>query len=269
MSIHTKRAWVRIWAMVLRHYYLIRGSWPRLLELIYWPALQMTLWGFITLFFETHSSWVAEAAGILISAVLLWDVMFRGQISLFLSFIEEIWSRNLGHLFVSPLRPGEMIMALLLVSLVRTLIGVGGAAILAIILFDVSVFELGVPLAAFFANLIIMGWSLGLIVSGLVLRFGQGAESLGWAAIFLVQPVSGVYYPISVLPNWLQPIATAIPSTHVFEGLRAILIDETFRIDLLLNAAALNLIFVTTSVFIFFAILRYARIHGQLLQLGE
>jgi ABC-2 type transport system permease protein len=255
--------------MVLRHYYLIRGSWPRLLELIYWPALQMTLWGFITLFFETHSSWVAEAAGILISAVLLWDVMFRGQISLFLSFIEEIWSRNLGHLFVSPLRPGEMIMALLLVSLVRTLIGVGGAAILAIILFDVSVFELGVPLAAFFANLIIMGWSLGLIVSGLVLRFGQGAESLGWAAIFLVQPVSGVYYPISVLPNWLQPIATAIPSTHVFEGLRAILIDETFRIDLLLNAAALNLIFVTTSVFIFFAILRYARIHGQLLQLGE
>ena len=269
MSIHTKRAWVRIWAMVLRHYYLIRGSWPRLLELIYWPALQMTLWGFITLFFETHSSWVAEAAGILISAVLLWDVMFRGQISLFLSFIEEIWSRNLGHLFVSPLRPGEMIMALLLVSLVRTLIGVGGAAILAIILFDVSVFELGVPLVAFFANLIIMGWSLGLIVSGLVLRFGQGAESLGWAAIFLVQPVSGVYYPISVLPNWLQPIATAIPSTHVFEGLRAILIDETFRIDLLLNAAALNLIFVTTSVFIFFAILRYARIHGQLLQLGE
>ena len=229
----------------------------------------MTLWGFITIFFETHSSWVAQAAGILISAVLLWDVMFRAQISLFLSFIEEIWSRNLGHLFVSPLRPSELIAALLLVSLVRTLIGVGGAAILAIILFDVSVFSLGIALAAFFANLIVMGWALGLIVSGLVLRFGQGAESLGWAAIFLVQPISGVYYPISVLPDWLQPIAAAIPSAHIFEGLRAILIDETFRMDLLLNAIALNVAFVVISISIFFMILRYARIHGQLLQLGE
>ena len=269
MNTLTKQAGIRIWAMVLRHYYLIRGSWPRLLELIYWPALQMTLWGFITLFFETHSSWVAQAAGILISAVLLWDVMFRGQISFFLSFIEEIWSRNLGHLFVSPLRPGEMIAALLLVSLARTLVGVGGAAILALLLFDVSVFTLGLPLAAFFINLIIMGWSLGLVVSGLVLRFGQGAESLGWAAIFLVQPISGVYYPISVLPDWLQPIANSIPSTHVFEGLRSILILETFRLDLLLNAALLNLIFATASILIFFAILRYARNHGQLLQLGE
>ena len=229
----------------------------------------MTLWGFITIFFETHSSWVAQAAGILISAVLLWDVMFRAQISLFLSFIEEIWSRNLGHLFVSPLRPSELIAALLLVSLVRTLIGVGSAAILAIILFDVSVFSLGIALAAFFANLIVMGWALGLIVSGLVLRFGQGAESLGWAAIFLVQPISGVYYPISILPDWLQPIAAAIPSAHIFEGLRAVLIDETFRMDLLLNAIALNVAFVVVSISIFFMILRYARIHGQLLQLGE
>ena len=225
--------------------------------------------GVYHIFFETHSSWVAQAAGILISAVLLWDVMFRAQISLFLSFIEEIWSRNLGHLFVSPLRPSELIAALLLVSLVRTLIGVGGAAILAIILFDVSVFSLGIALAAFFANLIVMGWALGLIVSGLVLRFGQGAESLGWAAIFLVQPISGVYYPISVLPDWLQPIAASIPSAHIFEGLRAILIDETFRMDLLLNAIALNVAFVVVSITIFFMILRYARIHGQLLQLGE
>ena len=255
--------------MTLRHYYLIRGSWPRILELIYWPTLQMTLWGFITLFFESHSSWVAQAAGILVSAVLLWDVMFRGQISLFLSFIEEIWSRNLGHLFVSPLRPGELIVALLFVSLVRTLIGVGGAAILAILLFDISIFTLGIPLAAFFVNLIVMGWSLGLIVSALVLRFGQGAESLGWAAIFLVQPISGVFYPISVLPSWLQPVAAAMPSSHIFEGMRAILIDDVFRVDLLTNAVGLNLVFVVISIVIFFAVLRYARIHGQLLQLGE
>lgn len=255
--------------MALRHYYLIRGSWPRIVELIYWPTLQMALWGFITLFFQNHSSWVAQATGILISAVLLWDVMFRGQISLFLSFLEEIWSRNLGHLFVTPLRTGELILALLFVSLIRTFIGVGGAALLAILFFDVSVFDLGLPLASFFVNLIIMGWSLGLIVSAMVLRFGQGAESLGWAAIFLVQPISGVYYPISVLPQWLQPLATLMPSTHIFDGMRTILIDGVFRIDLLINASALNVLFVSISIAIFYSILKHAKINGQLLQLGE
>ena len=260
---------VRIWGLALRHYFLIRGSWPRILELVYWPTLQMTLWGFITIFFETHSSWLAQAGGILITAILLWDIMFRSQLSFFLSFLEEIWSRNLGHIFVSPIRPFEIIAALLMVSLIRTLVGVGAAALLAIFIFDVSIFSLGAPLALFFLNLTLMGWSLGLIVSALVLRFGQGAESLGWAAIFLVQPISGVFYPISVLPEWLQPIARLIPASHIFEGLRFIFIEQTFRIDLLVNAFSLNLVFVLLSLTTFFVILRYARIHGQLLQMGE
>ena len=264
-----RKSLVRVWSLALRHYFLIRGSWPRLLELVYWPALQMTLWGFITIFFQMHSSWLAQAAGILITAVLLWDIMFRSQLSFFLSFLEEIWSRNLGHLFVSPIRPIEMIVALLVVSMVRTLIGVGGAALLAIYLFDVSIFSLGAPLILFIVNLTIMGWSLGLVVSALVLRFGQGAESLGWAAIFFVQPVSGVFYPIDVLPHWLQVIAAVIPASHIFEGLRALLIEQVFRTDLLMNAFGLNLIFIALGMTIFFAILRYARVHGQLLQMGE
>ncbi|MFP6759737.1 MAG: ABC transporter permease [Alphaproteobacteria bacterium] len=259
----------RIWAMVLRNFYLMRGSWPRVLDLVYWPTLQMTLWGFITLFFLEHSSWVAQAAGVLLSAVLLWDVLFRGQISLFLSFLEEMWSRNLGHLLVSPLRPLELAAALVVTSLVRTLIGVGGAAVLAILLFDFSIFDLGLPLAAYFVNLIALGWSLGLVVSGLVLRFGQGAEGLAWAVVFLIQPVSGVYYPISVLPDWLQIIAAALPSSHVFEGMRALLIEETFRADLLANAIALNVIWLAAGIGIFLYAVRLARDKGLILQMGE
>ena len=259
----------RIWAMVLRNFYLMRGSWPRVLDLIYWPTLQMTLWGFITLFFLEHSSWVAQAAGVLLSAVLLWDLLFRGQISLFLSFLEEMWSRNLGHLLVSPLRPLELAAALVVTSLVRTLIGVGGAAVLAILLFDFSIFDLGLPLAAYFVNLIALGWSLGLVVSGLVLRFGQGAEGLAWAVVFLIQPVSGVYYPISVLPDWLQIIAAALPSSHVFEGMRALLIEETFRADLLANAIALNVIWLAAGIGLFLYAVRLARDKGLILQMGE
>lgn len=259
----------RIAAMVLRNFYLMRGSWPRVLDLVYWPTLQMVLWGFITLFLVEHSTWVAQASGVLLSAVLLWDVLFRGQISLFLSFLEEIWSRNIGNLLVSPLRPAELAAALVAASLARTLIGVGGAAALALALFDFSIFALGLPLAAFFVNLIALGWSLGLIVSGLVLRFGQGAEGLAWALVFLIQPVSGVYYPIAVLPGWLQPAAWALPSSHVFEGMRAILIDGAFRADLLVNAAALNAVWLSAGLGGFLFIVRQARERGLILQLGE
>jgi ABC-2 type transport system permease protein len=255
--------------MILRNYYLLRGSWPRMVDLVYWPTLQMTLWGFITLFFLTNSSWVAQAAGVLLSAVLLWDVLFRSQISLFLSFLEEMWSRNLGHLFVSPLRPAELAAALIVTSLARTVVGVGGAAMLAIVLFDFSIFDLGLPLVAFFVNLIALGWSLGLVVSGLVLRFGHGAEGLAWAVVFFIQPISGVYYPISVLPGWLQSVAAILPSSHVFEGMRALLIEGTFRADLLLTAAALNLVYLGAGLAVFLGIVHSARVKGLVMHIGE
>ena len=259
----------RIYALVLRNMYLLRSSGPRILELMYWPTVQMILWGFITLFLVNHSSWIAQASGVLLSAVLLWDVLFRGQLGVSLVFMEEMWSRNLGHLFVSPLRPFELVCALLTMSLIRTLFGVGGAALIAIPLFHFSIFSLGLPLLAFFVNLLVMGWSIGLLVSGLVLRYGLGAESLAWIAIFAVQPVSGVYYPISTLPTWLQYIAALLPSSHVFEGMRAVLFDHIFRTDLLLHAVILNIIYLTAGFLSFLAFFKNARVRGQLLHVGE
>ena len=259
----------RISAMVLRYAFLMRNSWPRLLELVYWPAMQMVLWGFITQFLMTNSSWVAQAAGLLIAAVLLWDVLFRGQLGVSLTFFEEMYSRNLGHLFVSPLRPQELVAAMLFVSMVRTLIGVGGAAVLAIPLYHYSVFQLGLPLVGFFANLLIFAWSVGLLVSALVLRNGLGAENLAWALIFAIAPVSGVYYPIHVLPQWLQVIAAALPSSHVFEGMRAVLIEEVFRWDLFWYAVGLNATYLALGVTIFLHTFHSARKHGWLLHAGE
>ncbi len=259
----------RVYALVLRNIYLLRSSGPRILELMYWPTVQMILWGFITMFLVNHSSWIAQASGVLLSAVLLWDVLFRGQLGVSLVFMEEMWSRNLGHLFVSPLRPFELACALLTMSLIRTLFGVGGAALIAIPLFHYTIFSLGLPLLAFFVNLLVMGWSIGLLVSGLVLRYGLGAESLAWIAIFAVQPVSGVYYPISTLPTWLQYIAAVLPSSHVFEGMRAVLFDHTFRTDLLLYAVVLNVIYLGAGFLSFLAFFKNARVRGQLLHVGE
>ena len=259
----------RIGGIVRRHVYLLRGSGPRILELVYWPTMQMVLWGFITVFLVSHSSWVAQASGVLISGVLLWDVLFRGQLGVSLVFMEEMWSRNLGHLFVSPLRPMELAAALLVMSLIRTFIGVGGAALIAIPLFHFSIFDLGLPLLAFFTNLIVMGWAIGLLVSGIVLRYGLGAESMAWVAIFAVQPISGVYYPIEVLPSWLQIVAHGLPSSHVFEGMRSVLFEQRFRVDLLVNAMVLNVFYLAGGIATFLAFFNIARVRGQLLHVGE
>ena len=259
----------RIRALVLRHIYLLRSSGPRILELVYWPTVQMVLWGFITVFLVNHSSWLAQASGVLLSGVLLWDVLFRSQLGVSLVFMEEMWSRNLGHLFVSPLRPYELACSLITMSLIRTLIGVGGAALIAIPLFDFSIFSLGLPLLAFFLNLIVMGWSIGLLVSGIVLRYGLGAESMAWIAIFAVQPISGVYYPIATLPTWLQYVAAMLPASHVFEGMRAVLFDHSFRVDFLWYAVALNVIYLSAGFLSFLAFFKKARVRGQLLHVGE
>ncbi len=262
-------SWRRMWAMILRHLYVLRRSWPRLFELAYWPMVQMVLWGFITTFFLEHSSWVVRAAGVLISAVLLWDVLFRANLGVCLTFIEEMWARNLGQLFVSPLRPLELVSSLLILSSIRTLISVAPAAVVALPLFDVWVFDLGLPLIAFFTNLLVMGWCIGLVASALVLRFGLGAESLCWLGIFLFAPMSGIYYPIDTLPGWLQPLAWALPSAYVFEGMRAVLFDGLFRLDYFFSAVALNglYLFLTSALFLY--MLRRARVLGLLLQQGE
>jgi ABC-2 type transport system permease protein len=255
--------------MVRRYLYLLRNDWTRVLELIYWPTVQMILWGFITKFFVGQSHWLAQAAGMLISAVLLWDVLYRGQLGVSLMFFEEMWARNLGNLFVSPLRPYELALSLVTMSFMRTLISFFGASALAVLLYRFNIFTLGLPLAVFFFNLLVWGWAIGLLVVSLVLRYGLGAESLAWVAIFAIAPFSGIYYPITTLPPWLQAAAWFLPASHIFEGMRALMIDGTVRLDLLATAIGLNAAYLIVAIAVFLFTFHRARVRGLLLNMGE
>jgi len=255
--------------MVERYWYLLRSSWPRLLEIIYWPAVQMLTWGFLQLYVARADSFFARAGGTFIGAVLLWDILFRGQLGFSVSFLEEMWSRNLANLMMSPLRPAEFIIALMIMSVVRLLIGMIPVSLLAIAFFGFNLYGFGLALAAFFVNLILTSWAVGIFVSGLVLRNGLGAENLAWTIMFVFLPLTCVYYPVAVLPHFLQYIAWALPPTYVFEGMRALLIDHVFRADLMLQAIALNVVFFTAGALAFLQLLNSARRHGSLLQTGE
>jgi ABC-2 type transport system permease protein len=259
----------RIAAMMLRYWYLLRSSWPRLLDLVYWPTVQMVTWGFLQYYIANNAGFFARAGGTFIGAVLLWDILFRGQLGFSISFLEEMWSRNIGNLMMSPLRPGEFIIALMVMSVVRLAVGAVPVTFLAIAFFGFNIYGLGLALVAFFFNLMLTSWAIGIFVSGLILRNGMGAENLAWSIMFLFMPLTCVYYPVTTLPVWLQPVAWALPPTYVFEGMRALLIDKAFRPDLMLDALALNAVLFAAGVFGFLKLLESARRHGSLMQTGE
>jgi ABC-2 type transport system permease protein len=259
----------RVAAMVLRYLYLLRSSWSRLLELIYWPAMQLFVWGFLQFYVAQNSGFFARATGVFIGAVLMWDILFRGQLGFSVSFLEEMWSRNLSNILISPLRPIEFVCALMIMSLIRLAIGMVPVTLLAIAFFGFNLYALGLALAAFFANLILTSWAVGLLVAGVLLRNGMGAESLAWTLMFVIMPLTCVYYPVSVLPEWLQAVAWALPPTYVFEGMRALIMQQVFRADLMVQALALNAVYFAAASVAFFALLESARRAGSLLQTGE
>lgn len=259
----------RVAAMMLRYWYLLRSSWPRLLDLVYWPAVQMVTWGFLQYYVATNAGFFARAGGTFIGAVLLWDILFRGQLGFSISFLEEMWSRNIGNLMMSPLRPFEFILALMVMSVVRLSIGAVPVTFLAIAFFGFNLYGLGLALVAFFFNLMFTSWAIGILVSGLILRNGMGAENLAWGIMFLFMPLTCVYYPVTTLPPWLQPVAWALPPTYVFEGMRSLLIDKIFRADLMIDALLINAVFFAAGAFAFLKLLESARRHGTLMQTGE
>src|SRR5262245_42572365 len=259
----------RVGALVLRHWYLIRSSWPRLFDLMYWPTVQMLMWGFLQVYMVQSSGNFARAAGTFIAAVMLWDTLFRGQLGFSISFLEEMYSRNIGNLMMSPLRPVEFVAALMIISIIRLAIGMVPVSLLAIAFFGFNLWGLGLALVVFFLNLFLTAWAVAIFVAGLLLRNGLGAESLAWGIMFLFLPLTCVYYPVTVLPDWLQVVAWMLPPTYVFEGMRALLIDHVFRADLMLQAFAVNAAVFAVAVAAFLLLLRSARREGTLLQGGD
>ena len=261
--------WSKIFALSLRHVYLIKGSFPRILDLIYWPTIQIFLWGFISKFFTLSSSFYENTVGIILSAAILYDFLFRSSISYNMMFLEEIWSRNFTNLFIAPIKLSEIIVALTLTAIFRTLIGIIPASIIAIPLFGVSIFKLGVPLIFLLSTLYIFGVTLGLLVTAGLLRFGPSFENIAWASLFFLAPLGCIYYPIEILPYWLQIIAKLLPLVHIFEEMRNILIYDIISYYQILKATLISFIYFVIGITIFYWSYSGAKNRGTLINMGE
>ncbi len=259
----------RILAYTTRHLYLYRRSLPRLMEIFYWPVLDLVVWGFISVYLSEYRGGLPAFVSFFLGALILWDVLFRSQQGISVSFLEDMWSRNLLNIFVSPITPSEYIASLLVISFIKLLFASTVMVFLAWLLYSFNILTFGFHLIPLVANLIVMGWSVGIVTTALILRFGQEAEVLAWGIAFLFQPVSAVFYPVEVLPPFLQGIAMFIPSSHVFEGMRAVISGGDLPVEKMVWAFGLNCMYIFISVVFFFWIFRRVKEKGLLTKIGE
>ena len=259
----------RILGLFLRHFFLIKSSFPRILDLIYWPTIQIILWGFISKFFTIYSDYYNNTVGVILSCAILYDFLFRSSISFNMLFLEEIWSRNFTNLFIAPLRISEIIISLVLTALLRTLIGLVPAILITSPLFGISILDLGAPLFLLFFSLYAFGITLGLFVSAGLLRYGPAFENIAWSSLFLLAPLGCIYYPIEILPEFFQTVAKFLPLVYIFEEARSILVNNVVDYSIIKSAIYLNIFYLCLGISLFYYSFSKARDKGTLINIGE
>jgi ABC-2 type transport system permease protein len=238
-------------AIVLRHYYLMRGSVARVLPLFAWVAVDIVLWGFITKYLNSITSAPFDFVPVLLGAVLLWDFFTRVMHGVTMAFLEDVWSRNFLNVFATPLSITEYVAGLVVSSTLTSLVGLLVMLGLAAIVFGLSFAVYGLLAVPFLLILFLFGIALGIVGSAIVLRFGPAAEWFIWPIPAFVSPFAGVFYPVSTLPTWMQYLARIIPPSYVFENMRAIMSGGAFSGTALVWSASLAVLYIIIACWIF------------------
>jgi len=245
-------------AILLRQWYLLRGSPVRALPMFAWVGIDIVLWGFISRFLNTVSGAGINFTAVFLGAVLLWDLCGRVMQGLTTAFLEDVWSRNFLNLFASPLTISEYVTGLVLASISTSVIGLTVMLALAVPVFGLSFLALGAHLLLFLLVLYGFGIALGILASGMVLRFGPASEWLVWPIPALLSPFCAVFYPLSVLPVWMRGFAHALPPSYVFEGMRALLQGRPFELLPAVAALALTALEIALAGYYFVRVYRRA-----------
>lgn len=259
--------WHRINALLIRHLYLYKRSVPRIMDIAFWPVMTLILWGFISKYLETSNFSGFNIVTVLLGAIIFWEILSESQHSISVAFLEEVWEKNLINIFVTPLKLSEFILSTGLLGIVRVLMVTTFLSIIAFFAYSFNILTIGFFIIPFAFNLILFGWILGLVITGVILRFGTSAQVLAFGLMFLIQPFTAVFYPVSILPTAVRYISLSLPSTHVFEGMRAVINTGTFPVNDFLIATGLNIIYLIFALWFFYKMFSYIKAQGKLMKL--
>ncbi len=259
----------RVRAIVFRQVILYKRTPHRWADLFFWPIIDLVVFGFIQLYLQRQPGALPSAAAFFLGAVILWDLLFRSQQAVSQGFLEDVWSRNVLNIWSTPIRPAEYVLGSIVTGILRVTVGGLVAVGIARIFYDFNLFSIGVALVPLLLGLTAMGWAIGIVAMAIILRLGEGAETVAWALGFVFQPISAVFYPVDVLPSVLRPVARAVPATHAFNGLRAVLAGEGFPARDIAMTLLLDALYLAGAALFFSWMLRQVRARGLLARFGE
>jgi ABC-2 type transport system permease protein len=254
-------SWQRIWAIFLRYFYFF-AKFDTIAEVFYWPTIDILLWGITGMWIQGTDTAVSDLALFLLTGLVFWQILWRGNYEITVNILQEFWNRNLVNLFSTPLKLSEWMVATMLVGFVKILITVVFSSILVWGLYALNIFQVGWAIIPFTALLTCSGWIMGFLSGAVTIYYGQRMQMLAWMTPFLFAPFSAVFYPVSALPSWCQPIAKALPTTYVFEGMRHILSGGGFSYYDFWMSLGLNLFFLAATMLFFKTMFEKSRIKG-------
>lgn len=259
----------RILAISLRHILLMRRDLTRLSEIIWFPVIDLAIWGLVTTFISSQSGLGRDVFSYLIGGMMLWVFVYRMQMSISISILVDMWERNFLNIFTSPITTLEYIIGLTVISSIKLIVTGSILVILSFIFYSFNIFILGLYLVPFVFSLMFMGWWMGTVINGLLLRFGFKIEAFAWALVYVFNPLSGVFFPLSVMPDWMRAVAQLLPSSYIFEGMRQVI--DTGRMDALGLVASfgLNIVYSIMALFVYYSLFRSSLKSGILVKLSD
>ena len=251
----------RIWAVFLRYFYL-SAKLDQLADLFYWPALDILLWGITSTWIQSEQTSIPHIAIAVMTGIVFWQILWRGNYEVTVNLLEEFWSRNLVNLFSTPLKIGEWIASIMLVGLIKICVSMFFGALLVWLLYTLNVFSIGWAFLPFLFSLTLSGWFMGFLSAAIIVYFGKRVQMLAWMMAYIFAPFSAIYYPVSALPDWAQYIAKVLPTSYIFEGMRQVLNEHVFSFGTFMTSLGLNVLYLSLSMLLFKLLFEKSREKG-------
>lgn len=239
----------RIFAIILRNLFTFRRNIERVFDAFYWPAMDLIIWGITSMYIARFSQNVSQFILLVVSGITFWLIVNRSQYETNMSLLEDIWSRNISNIFISPLKFSEWIIGVVIIGLIKSFISLFIAFIVAWILYQINFFSYGLYLVPFIGLLFMTGWWVSFLIAGTIILYGTKVQTFAWTLVTILAPFSGIYYPLSYLPQWAQEVAAILPTTYVFSGIRQVIFEHTLDVNKLWISLILNIVYLVFSIF--------------------
>ena len=257
----------RIKAIIIQNIFFLKHSMEEMIDTFFWPVMDLIVWGLMTVYISQIGGVTTHIVSFLIGGLILWNIVWRAQQDISISFLRNSWSRSLINLFSSPLSASEFMIGTMILGFIKIMFTLALVSAIALWLYSFNIFTLGIYFIPFFANLIVFAWIAGLFVTGLIVRFGLKIQALAWSLIAVLHPLSAVFYPVAILPETLQKIALALPTAYIFEGMREVLASGTASWNYVLMAVILNIFYLIIASWFFGFMFKKAKQKGKLVRI--